>query len=203
MDPLGRLHILTDTVVVAEAALAAGAPVVQVRLADHRTDREAYQVAYQICGLARARGAICLINDRLDVALAVGADGAHVGADDLPVAAARRVLGPAAILGVSCRDPGAARAAFAAGATYLGVGPAYASDSKPGLPAPIGPAGVAAVAGAVPAVPVIAIGGVTADRVGPLLTAGAYGVAVIGAVGGAGDPAAATRGLLDALEVAG
>jgi thiamine-phosphate pyrophosphorylase len=85
------------------------------------------------------------------------------------------------------------------GADYLGVGPAYQTSTKDGLPAAIGPAGIAAVAAAVPGTPVIAIGGVTTDRVGPLLAAGAYGVAVIGAVSGAADPATATGELLSAL----
>ena len=116
MDPLGRLHLITDRVDVAAAALAAGVPVVQVRVADHVTDRAAYDLAGRIRALCHEHGATCLINDRLDVALAVGADGAHVGADDLPVAAARRVLGPAAVLGATCRDPASARAAVADGA---------------------------------------------------------------------------------------
>jgi len=85
-----------------------------------------------------------------------------------------------------------------AGADYLGVGPAFVTATKSGLPDPIGPAGVGAVARAVP-VPVIAIGGVTADRVPALLAEGAYGVAVVGAVVDAADPAAATRSLLEAL----
>src|SRR5690606_15555463 len=114
-------------------------------------------------------------NDRLHVALAVGAAGGHVGADDLPVDAARRVLGPTAILGATCREPAGATAAVAAGASYLGVGPAYPTATKTGLPDALGPAGVAAVAAAVPQTPVIAIGGITADRVAPLLAAGAYG----------------------------
>src|SRR5205823_15043548 len=107
--------------------------------------------------LCRPAGVTCLVNDRLHVALAVGADGGHVGADDLPVAAARRILGPYAVLGATARDPETARRAVADGASYLGVGPAYPTSTKGGLPAPIGPAGVAAVAAAVP-VPVIAIG---------------------------------------------
>src|SRR5690606_512207 len=135
----------------------------------------------------------------LHIALAVGADGGHVGADDLPVAAARAVLGPTAVLGATCRDPAGARAAVAAGADYLGVGPAYATTTKAGLPPPIGPDGVAAVAGAGPGTPVVAIGGVVAERVAALRAAGAYGVAVVGAVSAAADPAAATTRLLEAL----
>jgi thiamine-phosphate pyrophosphorylase len=205
LGPLGRLHLITDTrpgrdaVAVAAAALAAGTPVVQVRVADEATDREAYEFAVRIRELCDRHGATCLVNDRLHVALAAGAAGGHVGADDLPVAAARRVLGPAAVLGATSRDPASARAAVAAGASYLGVGPAFDTATKDGLPAAIGPAGVGAVAAAVPDTPVIAIGGITAARVKPLLAAGAYGVAVVGAVNNAADPAAAARELLGAL----
>jgi thiamine-phosphate pyrophosphorylase len=205
--PLGRLHLITDTrpgrdaVAVAAAALAAGTPVIQVRVEDGATDREAYEFAARIRALCDRHGAACLVNDRLHVALAVGADGGHVGTDDLPVDAARRVLGPAAVLGATCRDPASARAAVAAGASYLGVGPAFDTSTKDDLPAAIGPAGIGAVAAAVPDTPVIAIGGITASRVAPLLAAGAYGIAVIGAVSGAADPAAAARELLHALRV--
>jgi thiamine-phosphate pyrophosphorylase len=186
---------------VVAAALAAGTPVVQVRVEDGATDREAYEFAARVTQLCDRHGATCLVNDRLHVALAVGAAGGHVGADDLPVDAARRVLGAAAVLGATCRDPASARSAVAAGASYLGVGPAFDTTSKDGLPAAIGPAGVGAVASAVPDTPVIAIGGITAARVAPLLAAGAYGIAVIGAVSGAADPAAAARDLLHALRV--
>lgn len=206
MGPLGRLHLVTDTrpgrdpVAVVSAALArAGAPaevVVQVRVAGTATDREAYELARRIRELCARYGATCLVNDRLHVALAVGADGGHVGADDLPVAAARRALGPAAVLGASCRDPAAARGAVAAGADYLGVGPAFDTTTKEGLPAAICPAGVGAVAAAVPDTPVLGIGGVTADRVPELCAAGAYGVAVVTAVSEAADPGAATAALL-------
>lgn len=205
MEPLGRLHIITDTrpgrepLTVVRAALAAGAPVVQVRVADTATDREAYELTVQVATLCAGYGATCLVNDRLHVALAAGAAGGHVGADDLPVPAARRVLGPAAILGATARSPGTARNAVVAGASYLGVGPAYATTTKDGLPPPIGPAGIAAVASAVD-VPVIAIGGVTAARLPELLAAGAYGVAVVGEVSAAADPARATATLLAGLK---
>src|SRR2546430_9204786 len=165
--PLGRLHLVTDVrrdrdpVPVVRAALSVGVPVVQVRVADHISDRGAYHLSAIIAELCRAAGATCLINDRLHIALAVGADGGHVGGDDLPVDAARRVLGPDAILGATARDPFTAKAAVAAGASYLGVGPAFATRTKDGLPDPIGAGGIRAVADAV-AVPVIAIGAGTA-----------------------------------------
>jgi len=206
---LGRLHLITDshpgrdTVDVVRATLRAGidagaAPVIQVRVADDVTDREAYHLAEQVGRLCREANATCLVNDRLHIALAVAADGGHVGADDLPVDVARRVLGPAAVLGATARDPHSARAGVAAGASYLGVGPAFQSSTKPGLREPLGPAGVAAVASAVD-VPVIAIGGVTADRVAELRAAGAYGVAVVAAVNAAPDPYLAALELFKAL----
>jgi thiamine-phosphate pyrophosphorylase len=198
VPPIGRLHLVTDSLSVVAAALAAGAGTIQVRVPDSATDRDCYDLAARILDRCRAAGALCLVNDRLHIALAVGADGGHVGADDLPVAAARRVLGPAAVLGATARDPDTARRAVADGASYLGVGPAYVTSTKDGLPDPIGPAGIAAVARAVD-VPVIAIGGVTVDRVGELRGAGAYGVAVVGAVSAAADPGKATTLLLEAL----
>jgi thiamine-phosphate pyrophosphorylase len=204
VDPLGRLHIITDTrpgrdsIAVVRAALSGGAPVVQVRVEDIASDREAYDLTVRVVALCAEYGATCLVNDRLHVALAASAAGGHVGADDLPVEAARRVLGPAAVLGATVRSPGAALDAVAAGASYLGVGPAYATVTKSGLPPPIGPAGIAAVAAAVD-VPVIAIGGVSAACVPELLAAGASGVAVVGAVSAAADPARATAELLTEL----
>ena len=199
---LGRLHVLTDTrpgrdaIATVHAAVSVGAPVVQVRVEDTVTDREAYDLAVRVAALCGQYGATCLVNDRLHVALAAGADGGHVGASDLPVAVARRLLGPAAVLGVSSRRPDTARAAVAQGATYLGVGPAFPTTTKANLPDPIGAAGVAAVVAAVPGTPVIAIGGVTAPRVPELMAAGAYGVAVVSALSTAADPAAVTAALL-------
>ncbi len=204
--PLGPLHVLTDArggpaaLAAVGAAVAAGAPVVQVR-AKGSTDRELYAFARAVVEVCAAAGATCLVNDRVDVALAAGADGTHLGADDLPLAAARRVAGPGHLLGGTARDPARARLLVAEGADYLGVGPAWPTATKTGLPDALGPAGVRAVAMAVD-VPVIAIGGVTAERVADLLAAGAAGVAVVGAVSAAPDPGAATRDLLRALGAA-
>jgi thiamine-phosphate pyrophosphorylase len=201
---VGRLHVLTDAeggpaaLEAVAAAVAAGAPVVQVRRKGC-TDRMLHEFAARVVEICAARGASCIVNDRVDVALAVGAAGTHLGADDLPVDAVRRVAGPGHLIGGTARDPRRARELVAAGADYLGVGPAYATTTKTGLPDPLGPAGVAAVAAAVD-VPIIAIGGVTADRVGELVAAGSAGVAVVGAVSGARDPAAATRRLLRELD---
>jgi thiamine-phosphate pyrophosphorylase len=198
-----RLHVLTDDrpddalLALVDAVLAAGAPCVQVR-SKRRSDRDLVAIAAEVAARCHAAGAWCVVNDRVDVALAAGADAVHLGADDLPVAVARDLAGDRLVLGATVRDPDAARAAVAAGAGYLGVGPVHATTTKAGLPDPLGPDGVAQVASAV-SVPVVAIAGITAERVGDVRTAGAHGVAVVGAVTDAPDPAAAVRDLLAAL----
>jgi thiamine-phosphate pyrophosphorylase len=203
---LGRLHLITppdlraDGLEVLGAALDAGAPLVQVRVKDG-TDRDRLSVARRVRARCRQAGAACIVDDRADLALAVSADGVHVGADDLPVEVVRGMLGPAAIVGGTCRNPDDARRAETAGATYVGAGPVYGSTTKAGLPEPMGPGGIEAIAAAV-SIPVIAISGVTVDRVPELLDAGAHGVAVVAAVFGAADPAAETARFLDALSLA-
>jgi thiamine-phosphate pyrophosphorylase len=202
----GRLHVITDTrpgrqaLAVVIAALDAGAPVIQLRAKGLR-DREVFELASRVVGECASRDAWCIVNDRVDIALAVGATGVHVGAGDLPVPVARDLIGEARVLGATARDPETARRHEAAGATYLGVGPAYSTGSKDGLPDPLGPEGIARVAAAV-SIPVIAVAGVTASRVPELLGAGAFGVAVISAVSEADDPGTATKGLLSALDSA-
>ncbi|GIG05794.1 thiamine-phosphate synthase [Catellatospora coxensis] len=204
---LGRLHLITDSrpgrdpIALVRAALNVATPdlVVQFRPADDWTDRLAYELANQIVALCRPVGVPVLVNDRLHVALAAGAAGGHVGADDLPVPAARRLLGPAAVLGATSRLPATALRAVGDGADYLGVGPCYATSTKDGLPVSIGPEGLRAVARQVAGTPIIAIGGITAARVPDLLAAGAHGVAVIGAVSDAADPSRAVAELLAAV----
>jgi thiamine-phosphate pyrophosphorylase len=203
---LGRLHVITDTrpgrdpLALALAALEAGAPVVQVRGKD-LTDRELYELSVRLVDACADHGATCIVDDRVHVALAAGAHGVHVGEHDLPVGAARRVVdlaGPGRLVGGTARDGTTARAHARDGADYLGVGPCFTTTTKPGLPAPLGVAGLRAVTEAVD-IPVIAIAGVTPARVRELLDAGAYGVAVIGAVSDAPDPRAAVAAFLDAL----
>ncbi len=170
-----KLHVITDSLNVVRGVAQPGVAV-QIRV--KTTDAQAYAVAVEAVEICRAAGAMCLVNDRIGVALAAGADGVHVGADDLPVEAARRVLGPGAVVGATCRTPESARTAVADGATYLGVGPAFDTSTKDGLPPPLGPDRVAAVAAAVPGTPVLAIGGITLNRV-PLLAT--HGIAAVSA----------------------
>ncbi|MDR6323583.1 thiamine-phosphate pyrophosphorylase [Actinoplanes couchii] len=172
----------------------AGLDDVAVQIRVKSSDALAYRVAFEAVAICRGLGTPVLVNDRVGVALAAGADGVHVGADDLPVDAVRRVLGPGAIVGATCRDASAARAAVAAGATYLGVGPAFHTSTKDGLPPPLGPAAVAAVAEAVPGTPVLAIGGITAERVPQLAV---HGVAAVSAF--VADPKGAVAEFLAAL----
>lgn len=191
-----RLHVITDALDTVRGVVDSGPPgpvAVQIRV--KTSDRDAYQLTLAALALCRPAGVVCLVNDRVGVALAAGADGVHLGADDLPVAVVRRILGPDAVIGATCRNPAAAGAAVADGASYLGVGPAFATSTKDGLPPSIGPAGVAAVVSAVPGTPVIAIGGVTVERVAELR---AYGVAAVAAI--AADPARATADFLRALD---
>ncbi|GAB3221957.1 thiamine phosphate synthase [Glycomyces halotolerans] len=202
---LPRLHVITDTrpdtadpIAAATAALKAGARLVQVRPEDHYTDRAALDLAAALTELCDEHDALCLVNDRVHIAQAVGAHGVHLGDDDLPIDVARRLLPRAAIVGGTCREPEAARAARRAGATYLGVGPVYDTGTKTGLPNAIGLDGLAAVCEAVD-VPVIAIGGITAERAGHCRSAGAHGVAVVGAISTAEDPVRATAELLEAV----
>jgi len=194
---LGRLHVLVDSVSLAEAALEGGAPTLQVRV-KLGSDRRRFETVAAIASRCRNADVVCIVDDRADFAVAAGADGVHVGAEDLSVTAARRVVGPDLLIGATARDAQSARSLVAAGADYLGVGPAYSSTSKLDLPSPLGAEGVAAVASAVP-VPVIAIAGITAARVPEMLRAGVWGVAVIGAVSHADDPREATHELVTVL----
>lgn len=138
-----------------------------------------------------------IVNDRVDVAAAVGAAGVHVGADDLPVPLARRVLGPDALVGRTAHDVAEARDATAAGADFLGIGPCFPSATKTFREfAP--PEFLRTVATEI-ALPAFAIGGITLERIDDLLTLGVRRVAVASAVTAAPDPAAAARALIDRL----
>lgn len=150
--------------------------------------------AAQMARVCREAGALFVVNDRLDVALAVDAEGVHLGQDDLPVAAARRILGPHRIIGATCETPEEVRRAEAAGADYLGVGPVYATATKPDAGAPYGPE-VIRRACAAARLPVVGIGGIGPGRAAAVVTAGAAGVAVASAILQAADPHAAAGAL--------
>jgi thiamine-phosphate pyrophosphorylase len=201
---LPRLYAIVDPqdsgrspLALAAAYLAGGARLLQLRLKAAGA-RELYETALALRGVTRAVGARLVVNDRPDVAAAVDADGVHVGQTDVPVAVARRVVGPARWIGVSTHDVEEATRAVADGADYLGVGPVYATTSKTGALPARGLALVRAVRG-LTRIPLVAIGGITAETVADVLAAGADAVAVIGTLTHAPDPAAATRELLARL----
>jgi thiamine-phosphate pyrophosphorylase len=187
--PAGRS--LTEIV---RATLQAGAPAVQLRAKD-LTARETVELAHALLDATRSFDALLFVNDRVDIALAVGADGAHVGSDDLPVPAARSIAPPGFLLGRSVDTAEEARVATGEGADYVGVGAVYTTMSKLGLGDPVGPGRIAAVAAATD-IPVVGIGGIDADNAAAVVEAGAAGVAVIRSVMAAADPGAAVRAIL-------
>jgi thiamine-phosphate pyrophosphorylase len=194
VDPLDTGRSPTD---LAAALLAGGARVLQLRL-KAATSRELLDVARAIRALTRPAGGLLLVNDRPDVAHAAEADGVHLGEDDLPVAAARAVLAPGAIIGLSTHDVAQARAAAAAGADYLGIGPIFTTTTKANALAAGGLALVREVRAAV-SLPLVAIGGITPDTALAVRTAGADAVAMIGALVRAPDVTAAVRDTLRRL----
>jgi thiamine-phosphate pyrophosphorylase len=184
-----------DLVEVVAACLAAGLPAVQVR----EKDLSAAELASLCRGIRALRPApFLIVNDRVDVAVAVGADGVQRTHTSLSVADLRVVADKRVRVGASVHARQEARAAAAEGAEWIFFGPVYDTPSKRQYGAPQGLAELERVVAAVP-IPVIAIGGITPDRVGEVRRAGARGVAVISAILFADDPGAATRRFLDQL----
>lgn len=180
-----------DVLEVVGDALAAGAPAVQLR-DKHLPPRDLLPLARRLRADTRADGALFFVNDRLDLALAVGADGVHLGPSDLPVPAARALAPPGFLIGFSASDPSAARAAEADGASYIGCGAVFATSTKAKTNAPIGLEGLSRVASAV-SIPVVGIGGVVPAQVPLVLRAGAAGAAMAHAVMAAPNPAITVR----------
>ena len=179
---------------VVSECLAAGATAIQLR--DKGGDARALaETGRALLARTREAGALLLVNDRLDVALAIGAGGVHLGPRDLPVAAARRISPDGFLIGYSTDDPSAARRAAEEGADYLGVGAVYGTRTKPGLEEEaIGPDRVGEVLRSA-GLPGVGIGGIGPGNAGPVYATGA-GVAVISAVMGAPRPADAVRAIL-------
>jgi len=181
----------------AAAAVAGGATMLQLRLKEESA-RSLVEIARTIQTMAPEVPLI--INDRADVALAAGAAGVHVGVDDLSPALLRRVAPPGFVIGASVgSDDEVARSA---GADYVGIGPVFATGSKSDAGAAIGPERFGELARRC-GLPAVAIGGITSERVPPVLAAGAAGVAVISALFGASDPTIAARAIRDVLDANG
>lgn len=182
---------------VVRAAVRGGAPAIQLR-DKHGDARDTLELARRLLEETRAGGALLFVNDRVDIALAAGADGAHVGDDDLPVDAVRAIAPDGFLIGRSVDDVAGARAARDAGADYLGVGPVFDTPSKLDAGPVTGVDGVRQVCRSVE-IPVVAIGGVGADNAKEIAEAGAAGIAVIRAVMQASDPTAAATALVRAV----
>jgi len=181
------------------AAIQGGATAVQLR--EKTGDiREMLELGRALLELTRAAGVPLIVNDRVDVALALGADGAHVGQDDLPALDVRRLIGPERILGVSAGTVDEARQAQADGADYVGAGDVFGTPSKPDAGPPIGLSALAEIARAV-AIPVVGIGGITEANAASITEAGAAGVAVISAVTRSSNPEDAARCLRKTLNL--
>ena len=202
------MTVITDEVLarpralsgVVREALAGGAPTIQLRLKS-ASARELLEAAQTLMPVVRSAGALFIVNDRLDVALAAGADGVHLGPDDLPVKDVRRVadarsgVADTFIVGYSTDTTDEAARAEAEGADYLGVGAVYATANKSDAGDVIGLKGLRRVVRAV-SIPVVAIGGITPERAPAVAKTGACGSATIGAVMSAAEPAEAVRELL-------
>ncbi len=202
------LYIITDAKLsrgrshleVVQEAIKGGASLIQFRDKE-MTTRQLVETAKEIKGLTNKANIPFVINDRLDVALAVDADGLHVGQDDMPAALARRLLGPKKILGVSASTVAEAIQAEKDGADYVSASPVFSTPTKPDAPPPTGVEGLRAIVEAVD-IPVIAIGGINVRNAKVVMEAGAVGVAVISAVVSAPDIAEAARRLREKVEAA-
>lgn len=206
MRRVGQLHFLTDARVqtprshrdLAQLALEGGADVIQLREKKAST-RALIALGRELNALCRAAGATFIVNDRIDVALAVDAAGVHLGQDDFPISLARRLLGPDRLIGGSATTLAQAQVVAAAGADYVGFGAIYPTMSKADASSPRGLGDLREVVAQVE-IPVIAIGGIDLARAPAVFATGAHGFAVIQAIAGADDPRAATAALKAVIE---
>jgi thiamine-phosphate pyrophosphorylase len=204
-----RLHLITDDEILARPGftetahdlLAAGGPGVALHLRGHATPAvRRHDLAADLAAAALRTGAWLLVNDRVDIAMAVRANGVQLGSASLPVPDARALLGAGACIGYSAHGVAETLQAEADGADFVLVGTIYASASHPGRE-PAGCDVLADCAGRA-AIPVLAIGGVTEGRLAEVAGAGGYGVAVLGGVWRAADPSVALGGFIAAIRAA-
>jgi thiamine-phosphate pyrophosphorylase len=208
-----KLYLITDRRLACERGLAASIeialeaaaesaphPPIAVQLREKDLDaRPLIAMAHELREVCRRYHVPLLINGRVDVALAAGADGVHLPSDGISAAEARKLLGPSKLIGVSTHSAAEITRAEALGADFVVFGPVFTPLSKGAYAAPCGPGGLA-TAGSAASIPIFALGGITAPRVRELSESDAAGIAVISAVQGAKDPARAIRELLEALQ---
>ncbi|WP_027716858.1 thiamine phosphate synthase [Desulfuromonas sp. TF] len=186
---------------VVRAACEGGVRAVQLREKDLTAD-ELFPLALELRALTRQYGARLLINDRIDLALAVEADGVHLGGHSLPTTAARSILGPERLIGVSAHSLEEIAEASRNGADFVTFGPVYSTPSKTAYGKPAGLDLLGAACGG-SHLPVFALGGITPERVGGVVAAGAGGVALISAIVAEAEPSEAARTFISLLEKAG
>ena len=196
LDPeLCRTHSMVETTL---AAIAGGATIVQLR--DKRAGTEGLiRIGRELMDAMRGTGVPLIVNDDIDAAIAIGADGLHVGQDDLPTKTARDRLGPDKIIGLSIEDDTVARKVDRSIVDYVGIGPVFATPTKPDHKPAIGFDGLASLV-RIAGLPSVAIGGLKRDHVDPVFEAGANGIAVVSAICGQPDPEGATRKISDAIK---
>jgi thiamine-phosphate diphosphorylase len=200
------IYVITDQLLfpgrshaqIARAAIEGGARILQLRDKD-ASDREFYECAVELRGITRAAGAMFFVNDRVAIAAAVGADGVNIGQTDMPVAAARRVLGPDVMIGLSSDSVEQAVQAESDGVDYVGFGPVFPTSTKLDAGPVSGLDTLAEVVRRV-SIPVVAIGGIGLANIRSVAEAGAACAAVVSAVVCAGDMASATRVLVQTWE---
>ena len=205
MKQVGKLHLLTDTVLqsrfshreLTELAIVGGADTIQFRQKSGST-REMIEVARQMKKLCEKSDVKFIVNDRVDVAIAAEADGVHLGQDDFPIPLARKLLGGGRIIGGSASTITEARKCLKEGADYVGFGPVYPTTSKDDAGPVSGIDILKQIVEAIP-LPIIAIGGIGAENTAEVIRAGAHGIAVISAVCCQEYPERATKGLYQAL----
>lgn len=196
---LKGLYVITDNTLmpgrghieIAEAVLKTGARILQLR-DKHASTLELVRAGTRLRELTRAYGACFLVNDRVDIALAVEADGVHLGQADMPLPSARKLMGEQAIIGISAETVEEAVRAEADGASYLGVGPMFITGTKPDAGVPVGIERLREIKQHVQ-IPVFGIGGIHHENYLAVLNAGADGVCVIGAIVTAPDMSEAVR----------
>ena len=205
MKQIGQLHILTDTVLqsrfshveLTRLAIRGGADTIQFRQKIGAT-REMIEIAQQIRQLCTDSGVTFIVNNRVDVAIAAGADGVHLGQDDFPIPLARKLLGESRIIGGSAVTLEEAQKCLTEGADYIGFGPVYPTASKEDAGPVTGINLLKQVIETIP-LPIIAIGGVSVENTPEVIQVGSHGIAVISAVCCQENPEQATRALYKAL----
>lgn len=208
MKDIGILHVITDTTLqtrfthaeLAALAIQGGADTIQFRQ-KQGTTRELLAAAQTVQTVCEAHGVPLIINDRADIALAVGAAGAHFGQDDLPVTTGKQILPAETLIGASARTEPKILQAISEGADYIGFGPIYGTTSKPDAETAKGLDRLREISDSA-ACPVIAIGGISVETAGEVIRAGAHGIAVISAVCTHPEPDVATLALLREIQKA-